>query len=147
MPAYLMMTFFFLKVTAALESPTEQQHIADWTDTRQSWPSAPAIHKFTGEPSGLRQKWGTPHKQSLFATERFQDLFFLKLCNFWCKTQTDTTISTWKQLMKVPITAWRDYTGNVLGLICYCSEGSLTKEMTERLMVHTRSYLRPFTEK
>jgi hypothetical protein len=32
----------------------------DWTNTRQSRPSAPVIHKFTGGPSGLRQN-EAPH--------------------------------------------------------------------------------------
>jgi hypothetical protein len=47
----------------------------DWTNARQSRPSAPVIHKFIGGPSGLRQNKAPPHKQRFFVTERFHALF------------------------------------------------------------------------
>jgi hypothetical protein len=42
----------------------------------------------------------TPHKQRLFSTEHVHALFFLKICNYWWKRQTDITISIWTHLMK-----------------------------------------------
>jgi hypothetical protein len=42
------------------EEDTTDTGCRDWTNTRQSEPSAPVIHKFTGRPSGLRQN-EAPH--------------------------------------------------------------------------------------
>jgi hypothetical protein len=68
----------------------------DWTNTIQSQPSAPVIHKFTG---GWRQN-EAPHinKDSLLLSVFMH--FFMKLCNCWWKRQTDITINTWKLLLK-----------------------------------------------
>jgi hypothetical protein len=74
------------------DSDTEEDNRKDkdcrgWMTTAQSQHTVPVIHR------GFRQN-KAPHINKGVTTQQFQALFFLKLCNHWCKKQTDIITNT-----------------------------------------------------